>query len=67
MRQLTTRSLPLFCPNGSDELCILGGEDGEEGYISDGVILNVKTQEVTAINPACQIRFSCKSESFMEK
>ena len=34
---------------------------------SDGVILNVKTQEVTTINPASQIKFVCKSESFLVK
>ena len=27
----------------------------------------MKTQEVTAINPASQIKFACYSESFMEK
>ena len=35
---------------------------------SDGVILNVKTQEVTAINPPWQFYgFKCLSESVMEK
>ena len=36
------------------------------GLVSDGVILNVETQEVITINPNSQIKFDCQSESFME-
>ena len=35
-------------------------------FRSDGVILNVRTKKITEINPASQIKFYCKSESFME-
>ena len=68
MPQLTPRNYPVFSQIGPDQLCILGGEGYRHGwYISDGVILNVKTQEVTVINPASEIEFECRSESFMEK
>ena len=63
--QLNPRAQPVLSQISQDELCILGG--GDRYKESDGVILNVKTQEVTAINPASQIQFRCHSESFIEK
>ena len=67
IHQLTPRDSPVLSPIGPDELCILGGDDGEED-VSLGVIFNVRTQEATSINPAneSQIKFWCLGESFME-
>ena len=65
--QLEPRRWPVFSQIGPDQLCILGGGPGGYDMFSDGVILNLNTQEVTAIKPASQIKFACFSESFLEK
>ena len=38
----------------------------DRGFFSNGVILNVNTHKVTAINPDAEFKFVCCSESFME-
>ena len=46
----------------------MGGLSADYEYCSDGVILNDRTQEVTAINPCndSQIKFWSLGESYME-
>lgn len=67
--QLTPRMLPVLSSNNIDELCILGGKGGShfdmECY-SDGVIFNVKTQEITTINPDSPITFCTDGWSFLD-
>ena len=67
--QLTPRMVPVLSSNNVDELCILGGNSSSHinlEYYSDGVIFNVKTQEITTINPDSPITFCTDGWSFLD-
>ena len=65
---LTPRTIPVFCQLDSEQLVVLGGDVGFGLWGNSGAILNSKSGAVVRqIDPACEIKFYCRSQSYMQE